>query len=1405
MANTFPLGSIPPLSAWQGETLTFKVTSSLGDGVKFSKRAMPSPKGRTSIDEKTGLFTYEPSPEDKEEFAVWIRARKGATEDKSQKVYITPHPQLPSEFEVIEHVSEKPPDRASRFYTTFSQEDAGEAYFNRKGLDGDAQVMTKKVTIAGVRLILEENDDDGSLYNRLKDRTDLRQLTLCADEVVIRCELKVPGTNVDIYARKLLFEDAGGKIARIDTTPHPFERASTKEEALKGQKAGDVRLFVQELVVPGTAHRIIANGGQGQEGRQGQPGANGLSVKWDGKVVVEGKEVNFDGVRGYNSSLVFVDVREEVKEFAKATQYPHRFHWPAEQWPGDGKDPERLPGRPGRGGDGGSVFTRFKEQLANRAQLKSGEDGKKAPDLAGSAPGEPAKPRKAIFYYRKKMFGGIEHVYDRLGSVEGREPKPGKSAVAPPATGPEAKPGEVSLLNGKPGESYWLHPSVVRAVIAYADDAFLAGHLKEAQELLNIYGKAVEGALVADKGEAAWPILRDRLAGLIQRVEGPYDYFGNPAGWVPMLSFQANYELFKTEMESAVRTMFLAYWIQHTQARTQKAADMLKAAKEHLHAETDRALADLRAAEAKVLDLQTDMVSIGEQIVATRVVVAGMKDALTKQVKSDLKTEHMLRASAKIIGGVMQLIPVGQPVLGSFGKAFTVLGDIDIDKPADSLGGVAGAFAPVVTEKIGPKMADKAKELFSGLMQEKQLALTEKKTKEKEKEAKFDTAVEKKEFEKKVKEHLEKKEKAKEEIFDGFSKFAVSEDDVKERLEKVLADTPSYKDAVREVERLNDQKRDFTEKLVAAVQAIDAATTTVLNNQLAILELHGQRDAKLEQLNLEALQSVQDMGRRARERLLLYQYYLLKSYHYLMLDTLPGVDFRAQKLFDEFASLLTKSADGMLSDSQYGTLKTVFDEQLKAISGKIVNWYQKYQGKREATLTVTLTPAQIETLNSDAKRVEIDLLWALDRQREDIRITNVATDDELAELTVPSENSDPFVVNLAYVHDGVSKVRRDGRLYLFRSGQYRVEGVASKGGGSNKLPRTDIHWGTILTYNPNARKEKLKVEPATADEEEKSLVQHLIGAPSVPGDPKSPMTSFRPGAWTRLAVQRSGAEVDAKITRLTLKVSYVYLNVDTSKFTTVAVKVADDAQPYLRCGVADENGRGDGAGSFVRTFNKNKGRVQLTAPSHYGHRAFRGWRKGAAVGKDGPFAEEKLVYELKLRESPDYIIEPVYAPVAETPVNEKGEEWPACPAGWGFEDWVFVNGTESVLSIEMIAAGSSLRFIGPALVNEPQGDAGVKLSFERLKLLSHEATKLSVCLLPDAAPGASGETGFWWRVVGDSYYVGFGSSGRPVHYQKGFAPSVERVGATLRVTSEHAVAHLFDVDEGNRVITFARL
>src|SRR5262245_26400762 len=119
MADSYPLGTIPPLSLWEGETLTFTVTNPRSDGARFSVRATPIPKGKLSLDENTGVFSYHAAPEDRDEFSVAIRYG-----EKTQSFPITPQPRLSSDFNVIDHLSD-PPARDSRLYITYSEEDAG--------------------------------------------------------------------------------------------------------------------------------------------------------------------------------------------------------------------------------------------------------------------------------------------------------------------------------------------------------------------------------------------------------------------------------------------------------------------------------------------------------------------------------------------------------------------------------------------------------------------------------------------------------------------------------------------------------------------------------------------------------------------------------------------------------------------------------------------------------------------------------------------------------------------------------------------------------------------------------------------------------------------------------------------------------------------------------------------------------------------------------------------------------------------------------------------------------------------------------------------------------------------------------------------------------------------------------
>lgn len=235
MPNSFPLGSIPPLTAWEGETLSFNVKSGLGNPVKFTRRATPSPKGKMTLDEETGAFTYTPATEDRDDIHVWFWARNGEKYEK-QKVVITPHPRLPPEFKTIRH--EANPAKPSEYTSFVEQPDAEPAIFNNTTAYEDekgekaARVRTSQVTVSGIDLVLESESKTNTLFERLRGRTNLRRLTLCADTVTVPNELKLPGTEVHVYARVLRFE--GDKAAIVTTPLSVTAKAQERDEGLRG-------------------------------------------------------------------------------------------------------------------------------------------------------------------------------------------------------------------------------------------------------------------------------------------------------------------------------------------------------------------------------------------------------------------------------------------------------------------------------------------------------------------------------------------------------------------------------------------------------------------------------------------------------------------------------------------------------------------------------------------------------------------------------------------------------------------------------------------------------------------------------------------------------------------------------------------------------------------------------------------------------------------------------------------------------------------------------------------------------------------------------------------------------------------------------------------------------------------
>jgi hypothetical protein len=149
-----------------------------------------------------------------------------------------------------------------------------------------------------------------------------------------------------------------------------------------------------------------------------------------------------------------------------------------------------------------------------------------------------------------------------------------------------------------------------------------------------------------------------------------------------------------------------------------------------------------------------------------------------------------------------------------------------------------------------------------------------------------------------------------------------------------------------------------------------------------------------------------------------------------------------------------------------------------------------------------------------------------------------------------------------------------------------------------------MFWGTVIEHNGT----EPKIIALFPDPAEESLLRYLTQSNS--GDAKNALLEFRPAAWAKLRIQRSAtpSTYAGAISKLVFRVKYVAYAVAPS-LATVHVRVAGGAQPRIGCDRPDLNGRADGTGSFLRTFDANLARqVTLHAPAVYGASTFIGWR-----------------------------------------------------------------------------------------------------------------------------------------------------------------------------------------------------
>lgn len=1140
----------------------------------------------------------------------WITATWGNLTARTQLVVTSA--QRP-EVDIIEY--KRPlPDPASSDYITVSEVVRPDTLsFN------NAPRNVRSVVISGKTVVFEEGSSLNALYESYNGATDIQSFTVYAETVIVRDHLWLPQTAVHIAARILRFEDRGNgrSPAAIETTPHLLTTrpSGIGTNGAAGLNAGDITLVIDSFYETEPRLRFLLRGGAGQPAGLGRKGADGTSLTELGLIAYQHDwfyHIYYPNCGTQESPMYYPQCIWGwfywVYDYGQLMTCPRGCGYcggvvydgisGTRDWPCDGGNAVRA-GVPGTGGAGGHVATTF--EIGSSVAFSGGSPGEKGRDTTGGAPG---KPNPAIWVQAYSLPGN-----DHYGEILARrDSTKGSDASAP--SGQPGPSGSVSLTDMPPPR--WLHLSTLKAILQHAKDAYLNGNLDYVESTLSEYVQLIDdlgiatiaGPLELDQRDLRQ--VRHDMLGILQRVSSNLDYFGNPAGWTPMLSFEANFRAFLNEVDTAIPILYLCSWMQLVASNSQQTIQSIELAKENLESETQKLVDQHYSATEMLPTLLVDRDNLSNDLALAQQSLEMLEVRLLQRAQSIVDDRHKVPRWKKItrtLSQIAKVMPVGQPYLGAIGTGLDFIEGTDFSDPWEVYDEAQSAIDAFDAEAYEQDARD-----FSEMLQQVDPRRTD---------CLLDASC--------LQTHAEAAQDIYEDVVsridkvkDSLKETQAPRSEVEAELQRLKAQDPEFQTVIGEIQSLTERKAEFSRRMQSTVHKIEVLSSQILKNLVIFDGLMRDLGESYGCLDHRILTYVKEMEHRTKYRLLKYQYYLAKSSEYRLLRPYQG-DLQLTNLFDRVKRLAAEpGSDARIPASDFDLLKNVYVEELMRIVAEVIDELNTFPPERSVPISFSLSENELRALN-ESGQVRINLVerGLFGDFQENLRIVNLRT-KQIAVQPVGGDYGDHAILRLRIEHSGDSRLCARGKGYRFA--HYRDAGV------------NPISWETVYDGIDGTLEHS---EPSTAAE---SLIRFLLGLRGVQ-DPEWVMLYSRPGAWSDLIVLKEVTAdngIGMSVQSMRVELVYDYQTKSADK-VAVHVETPDGLSPPVLVDPVDLNGRQDARGDFRRVYPAGQ-MVSFKAAPWYGRYQFDRW-----VGRSGDTLEPGVdATEVTVTLNDPFVLRPVY-------------------------------------------------------------------------------------------------------------------------------------------------------------------
>lgn len=743
----------------------------------------------------------------------------------------------------------------------------------------------------------------------------------------------------------------------------------------------------------------------------------------------------------------------------------------------------------------------------------------------------------------------------------------------------------------------YLHPYYISAVMRHANDTFINNRTETTFKICQEYRTLIDEYL----NERGNDILSELIEGyeedpeaelglhnnlieinkMLFKIEQGLDYFGNPVGWVPLLSFEVMLANYNAEIDRAIPTLYMYYWLNRMDCTLQ---DMVRASEFAASTTEQEINANQELLNSLVLEipvLQDEIDDVKNQIEVLTKRIETVQRQLLAKAKDNVESRNRWKKIFGIFSGVVSTVASVIPVVGpaiSHG-AMTATTATNIGKAINGTLSAGLSLASVIDNNNGSTWAN----LSSSVSNIKVLGDMDKSLYKTLKDQNGNDSIVRYSV-------LESYNN----VFDNqitplmnniqtlskvLSNTKVSNSEVQAEYNKLLASSKTYQDLVRQANELDKKKEELVNHMNQVFSDMATTVSDLSNEALALDAFRYDAFTGNSKRDLNAMIYLEKMEQRAKDRLLLYDYYLRKAYEYRLLKPYEG-EFNLVGMFERFESLGQASGD-FIDENAYSTLKSVFRDRISDMTQKIISGYTSNYPEQSAPITLIISKEQLNTINSEeGVTLNFHDMGIFASDEENVRIVNLEI--EHIKTHVEGNIGTSGYMDLNLTHSGISTFRKDGDLYWF---DHRSRNTTS--------PHT---WG--MRYDAVSNR-ITTIQPSAAST---SLLRSIVNTDDI-------MLFSRPSAWSDIALTKkvhSSGGADVVIDSLVIKLQYDFTR-RPDNIRNIDITASDDLLPYIACSKEDITGRSNGYGHLYRSYTKSSQTVTFTAVDKYESFYFKNW------------------------------------------------------------------------------------------------------------------------------------------------------------------------------------------------------